>query len=342
MKKQLTIIIMKKTLFSLLSLMGLTFPAFAQSHINIELLDATYTTPAVQFRISWNSIPSVASETHNSKIWLWVDFIKTENNQPSGSWTRATVGTISGGTTSYDGSNRKGFWLQGNTGSYNQIVTVALTNIPTNTTFNWCAYASDCPPNAASYNSGSYTFKGTKPFIINGTSVNDNKYAVTKITSLTDATGCPGGIGRDVQDNGGNCLPGLTAVGGYCRDLVADGASTYIGCNVEVENFNRGWDIWNYYCPPGWELPTHAQIKCMFNNKEALGMTRPLPLQNTFFFRNHDGTCDDASWHCSNDIPVDIYIMFFSGLNCTDTMNPPPGSCAQVRNTNGGYWRCVR
>jgi hypothetical protein len=182
---------MKKILFSFLSLMG--FPAFAQSHINIELLGATYTTPAVQFRVSWNSIPSIAGETHNSKIWLWVDYIKIENNQPSGTWTRATIANPSPGTMAPE--TNKGFWLQGNNGSYNQIVTVEL-NIPANTTFNWCAYASDYPPNATMA-SGTYTLKGSPPFKItyNGSSyteTNNKSFTVGCIASITDATDCPG------------------------------------------------------------------------------------------------------------------------------------------------------
>jgi hypothetical protein len=105
---------MKKIIFLLLfplwGLGGLS-AAFAQSHINIELLGATYTTTAVQFRVSWNNIPSIPGETHNSKIWLWVDFIKIENNQPSGTWTRATVANPSPGTVAPE--TDKGFWLQG-------------------------------------------------------------------------------------------------------------------------------------------------------------------------------------------------------------------------------------
>ena len=45
---------MKKILLSFLSLTGWGFSALAQSHINIELLSATYTAPAVQFRVSFH------------------------------------------------------------------------------------------------------------------------------------------------------------------------------------------------------------------------------------------------------------------------------------------------
>ena len=171
------------------------FSAWAQSHINIELLGATYTVPAVQFRVSWDAIPEGAC--HNAKIWLWVDFIKIENNQPSGTWTRAIVNNPSPGTVAPE--TDKGFWLQGNSGSYSQTVTVALTNIPANTIFNWCAYASDCPPFVIA-NNGTYTLQGTPPFILSttdGTSltVAENTLPASSLTiaavTLTDKTECP-------------------------------------------------------------------------------------------------------------------------------------------------------
>jgi hypothetical protein len=41
------------------------------------MLGATYTaSPAVKFRVSWSSIPTVAGQIHNAKIWVWVDFLK--------------------------------------------------------------------------------------------------------------------------------------------------------------------------------------------------------------------------------------------------------------------------
>jgi hypothetical protein len=191
---------MKKMLLSFLSLMGSGFAVVAQSHINIELLSATYTAPAVQFRVSWSSIPAVAGQIHNSKIWLWVDFIKIENNQPSGTWTRATVANPSSGTVASE--TNKGFWLQGNNGNYNQIVTVTLDNIPANTTFNWCAYASDYPPNMV-MDGQTYYFKGTSPFILkeaDGTIHEIEQTSMPKANltfvpvSITDKTECPGGL----------------------------------------------------------------------------------------------------------------------------------------------------
>jgi uncharacterized protein (TIGR02145 family) len=189
---------MKKKSLSFLSLMVLGFSALAQSHINIEMLGADYTAPSVQFRVSWNDIPGGAC--HNSKIWLWVDFIKIENNQPSGTWTRATVADPSPGTVAPE--TAKGFWLQGKAGSYTQTVTVSLTNIPENTIFNWCAYASDCPPNAT-FDNGTYTLHGMPPFTLRaagGTpqTVSGITIAATALDIspvwMTDRTECPWGF----------------------------------------------------------------------------------------------------------------------------------------------------
>ncbi|MDR3133644.1 MAG: hypothetical protein LBU42_06430, partial [Prevotellaceae bacterium] len=58
----------------------------AQSHISIQMLEATYTvSPVVKFRISWSDVPIVIGETHNAKIWVWVDFLKVNaDNTTSG------------------------------------------------------------------------------------------------------------------------------------------------------------------------------------------------------------------------------------------------------------------
>jgi uncharacterized protein (TIGR02145 family) len=97
---------------------------------------------------------------------VWVDYITVNsNNTTSGnSWTRAAISAASPtASVTYDGSNRQGFWLQGNSGSYNATVTVQLNIIASK--FNWCAYVSDYPPNVTA-NNGTYTFKGTPPFIL--------------------------------------------------------------------------------------------------------------------------------------------------------------------------------
>ena len=200
---------MKKIYLSFLSLMGIGFSTFAQSHINIELLGATYTAPAVQFRVSWNSIPTVTGQTHNSKVWVWVDFLKlnADNTTAGNTWTRAEISAIPvvssspASTAALDASTNKGFWLHGVSGSYSATVTALLSNsnIPANAKFNWCAYASDCPPFVIADN-GTYTLQGTPPFIlkaedgttqtVTGKTLPAASLTVAAIT-LTDKTECP-------------------------------------------------------------------------------------------------------------------------------------------------------
>ena len=180
----------------------------AQSHINIEMLSATYTvSPAVKFRVSWSSVPTVTGETHNAKVWVWIDFLKinTDNTTTGNIWTRAeisatpAVGSSPASTATIDASTNKGFWLNGVIGSYSATITATITNIPANTKFNWCAYTSDCPPFVIA-NNGTYTLQGTPPFILkaaNGSTqkVEGNTLPASSLTiaavTLTDKTECP-------------------------------------------------------------------------------------------------------------------------------------------------------
>jgi hypothetical protein len=189
---------MRKTFF--LFAMFVNVAASAQV-THVEPVGANYTNKTVTFRVWWNA--GSRDATHLSKVWVWVDYIKiNSNNTTSGNmWTRADVSAASPtASISYDGSNRQGFWLQGNTSTnYSATLTVQL-NI-TETKFNWCAYASDYPPNVT-LDKGTYTFKGTPPFTLiaaNGTTTQTvtGKTLLTSVLTITpttirDRTECPG------------------------------------------------------------------------------------------------------------------------------------------------------
>ena len=166
---------------------------------NVTPVSADYVNKTVSFRVWWNA--GSRNATHLSKVWVWVDYITVNSNNTTAgnSWTRATVGTVSGGTTSYDGNYRNGFWLEGNASTnYSATLTVQLINVPAK--FNWCAYVSDYPPNVTATN-GIYTFKGTPPFAltasneatqtVTGTTLAASALTVTP-TTIRDKTGCPG------------------------------------------------------------------------------------------------------------------------------------------------------
>jgi hypothetical protein len=184
-----------KQFFFLLTMLASVIANAQVTHV--DPIGANYTNQTVSFRVRWNA--GTRDATHLSKVWVWVDYIiVNSNNTTSGNtWTRATVSSASPtASVSYDGSNRKGFWLQGNSGSYSATVTVQL-NI-TASKFNWCAYASDYPPNVT-LNKGTYTFKGTTNFLVNSHVQPLTSKTITKVnltvdlsSTFTDATGCPG------------------------------------------------------------------------------------------------------------------------------------------------------
>ncbi|MDR0693798.1 MAG: hypothetical protein LBF81_00665 [Prevotellaceae bacterium] len=185
---------MKKHLFFFAMLMSV---AASAQVTHVEPVSANYANKTVSFRVWWNA--GSRDATHLSKIWAWVDYIKVnaDNTTSGNTWTRAAVSAASPtASVSYDDSNRQGFWLQGNSGSYSATVTVQL-NI-TETKFNWCAYVSDYPPNVT-LDKGTYTFKGTVNFIVSShaqpvttKTVTRTSLTINSSSTFTDATSCPG------------------------------------------------------------------------------------------------------------------------------------------------------
>ncbi len=250
----------------------------AQPRTLVKSVDVNYTTKQVTINIAWaaGSRGTYDGKTYNSKVWVFVDY-QPVTGLTTGAWQRATVdlSALPAGCTA-DGANAKGFWYQGQeTAAQNANITVTLTNVPAK--FNWCAYATDYPPNVATSNSGTYTFRGTAPFLINGTTtVNSTTYVGAAINTITDATGCPGCIAvRDMSTISGACCPGLTLVGGYCRNLTADGASTFTGCGIEIKSTDAGriksYSL-NSPCPAGWRWPTQSELICMSKHCRTLGI----------------------------------------------------------------------
>jgi hypothetical protein len=231
-----------KKLFFLFAMLASVAASAQVTHV--EPAGANYTNKTVTFRVWWNA--GSRDATHFSKVWVWVDYIKiNSNNTTSGNtWTRAEVNTVSGGVTSYDGNNRKGFWLEGNASTnYSATLTVQLTNVPDQ--FNWCAYASDCPPNAMVSN-GTYTLRGSSPFVVNGTSLpaGATQYA-GNITALTDATGAPGAFCTPAGQAPGKygCCSGLsvnTSNGLCAMPTFCDPSSTL---DLGVVSFTQGSEI---------------------------------------------------------------------------------------------------
>jgi hypothetical protein len=259
---------MKKLFFFFAMLAGVA--ASAQT-LNIQITKIDYSTKIATCDLSWTA----RNATHLSDVWIFVDYIEISGNTTIGGWetaaiTGATVTTKTTGnaTASIVSGNTRGVWIKSTASGANftgQII-LQLSTVPAK--FNACAYASDYPPNAAAVSSGTYTLKGTTPFKINTTTINDTKYTGALQNSLTDATGCPGCL--DIQDHavvaGIPCCPRLTAVGGYCRNLVADDASTYTGLGIEIKKETIGSHAncdGKTGCPAGWRYPTLPEVQAM-------------------------------------------------------------------------------
>ena len=187
---------MKKHLLTLAMLISVA--ASAQSTVQITPVSATYTTtPTIQFKVSWTN---QLTANHRNKVWIFVDFQSVISPTQKEYWQPATItGTVQKTAGTVSEQSNRGFFLEGTTTNFSSTVTVQLGNA--NAPFNWCAYASDCPPNIGDYNNGTYTLRGSPPFTLkdaNGATqtVPDKTIAqsaleITPVT-MTDATGCPG------------------------------------------------------------------------------------------------------------------------------------------------------
>ncbi len=207
--------IMKK-LFLLLSLLPLWGHGGCSLFAAVEVnsISADYSTGKVTFSVSWAA--GSRNATHLSKIWVFVDYQPVSDPTTKGAWTRAAlagVPTVSGvGTASTVTGNTQGFWLDASdagTAAYSATVTVTLKDMPAK--FNWCAYATDYPPNLQFTGLNTYQLHGSAPFTLVDTGAatttvangNVQTNSGSKIfATLTDRTSCPGII---------NCTPSTAA-----------------------------------------------------------------------------------------------------------------------------------
>jgi uncharacterized protein (TIGR02145 family) len=265
---------------------------------NVEPIGANYVDKTVAFRVWWNN--SSRDATHLSKVWVRVDYIKVNANNTTlgNTWTHAVISAASPtASVSYDGSNRQGFWLQGNSGSYSATITVQL-NI-TETKFNWCAYVSDYPPNVTATN-GTYTLKGTPPFTliasdgittqtVTGKTLPTSALTITP-TTIKDKTECPGVFCiyngsdlyidathlcqqrtsgaqnweawiRDLRDNNVYRIVQMSDQKWYmAQDLDYRGGSDYLYNASYCTTYIYGVTAANSgaVCPSGWDVPTSA------------------------------------------------------------------------------------
>jgi hypothetical protein len=248
---------MKKLFFLFTMLISVA----ASATVTVTPLTADYNAKTVSFRVTY-------ANAYGNKVWIWIDFCPVAGVKPAGSFSPATItsaATVSGSGT-ISGLNGRGFFLGGNATNSGTTVTATLSPAPTGQ-FNWCVYGSDYPPNAAAYSSGTYILKGTRPFIVNGNAISGNQFAGV-INTLTDPTGYPGCIGRDVKATNLPCCASLTAANGVCRDLEADNA--FLVGTVECRHFGTpSYSACSSIA--GWSMATATQIDAVCTKGRCYG-----------------------------------------------------------------------
>ena len=177
----------------LLFLFAMLVSVVAGAAVKVTPLNTNYSTQEVTFKVEWQN----ASVPYNNRVWVWIDFCPVTGTTPANSFSTATVSnpTKTGGNGTITGQTARGFFIEyANATNASTTVTAKLSNAISQ--FNWCAYGSDYPPNAAVNAGGGYTLRGTLPFTVNGNqTVNSNTFgAGTCITSITDPTGRPDGF----------------------------------------------------------------------------------------------------------------------------------------------------
>jgi hypothetical protein len=113
----------------------------ASATVTVTPLSTDYSTNKVTFKVSWSGAAA------NNRVWVWVDFCSVAGTTP-GAFAPATISPVSVAGGSYDGQDGRGLYIYGNPST----VTATLGNASGK--FNWCAYASDYPPNAKEISSG--------------------------------------------------------------------------------------------------------------------------------------------------------------------------------------------
>ena len=276
--------------------------ASAQTTVQITPISATYTnSPTVQFKVSWTN---QTTANHRNKVWVFVDFQPVISLTQKGNWQPATItGTVQKTAGTVSEQSNRGFFLEGATTNFSSTVTVELSN--TGTQFNWCAYASDCPPNVGDYNNGTYTLRGTPPFTLKdvsgttqkvlGKTIVQSSLTITPIT-MTDATGCPGYfckyIGSDLYMND-TYKCGLRTSGAKnweawikdsrdnelyrvvlmpddnwwtAEEMRYDASATHQSYKCPTGEMRMIYNRPNVACPAGWILPSVAQFLWLHAN----------------------------------------------------------------------------
>jgi hypothetical protein len=215
-----------------------------------------------------------------------VEYRRIQNDVYAGGWLRADIPagasiTAYAGTVERVSGNTKGFWLQGpDSGDFTATligpVTVDVSGYDTK--FSWCAYASDCPPQALPTTSG-YTLRGESDFIIQtassaGSTVTHNTATYTDcIYGISDKTGAPGDPPPPVPAISDFTASASSICAGQSVTLTATAT------NAQRYSFNNGV---NWVTSPTTVVsPTVTTTYVLKASRTAGGCTVTYPVQQT-------------------------------------------------------------
>jgi hypothetical protein len=141
---------MKKLYFFFLLLPLWGFGGIAHASVTVRVLDTNFSDKTVTIHVEYDNAV-------NDAVWMWIYFCSTQGMfEPA----EISAASATSGSVQYIATKKHGFFVTASP----TIVTVTLSNAPGQ--FSCCAYGSDTPPNATE-NNGTYTVKGTPPFIEN-------------------------------------------------------------------------------------------------------------------------------------------------------------------------------
>ena len=182
-----------KKIFSLFALLA---SITASATVTVTPLSVDYATKKVTFHVSWTNTPTAP---YNNRVWIWIDFCPVNGVTPQGFSTATITNPVISGSGTITEFNGRGFFIKYGATNTGTTVTATLSNAPIGK-FNWCAYGRGYPPNIGDFNNGTYTLRGTPPFILKdaigatqtvpGKTIAQSDLKITPIT-MTDKTGFP-------------------------------------------------------------------------------------------------------------------------------------------------------
>jgi hypothetical protein len=341
---------MKKLLFLFfLPLWGFGGIGIAHASVTVQVVNTDFTNKTVTVQVEYDNAV-------NDRVWVWIYLCDMQ-----GMFEPAEIGeaSVTSGSVQYISTHPRGFFVT----SSPATVTATLSNVSGR--FSCCAYGSGAPPNMTD-NNGTYTFKGTPPFILtaaDGTTtqtVTENTLPASALTMtpviLTDKTGYPVLVsciytGSDLYEDATHLCQLRTSGAQNGEAYIKDSRDNEI---YRITQFSDGswWFAEDYRgssgyqatcgtkrfysptnkandCPTGWVLPTNAQIVSRWGTTPASDQWGAPLIENDDYYAN---SCRTSSRKRCDVINAD---------NTTASQATCNGDLNLTNNTSGSV-RCRR